>query len=304
MVKDFGKDYGIRPALFKNYPDMMSTVSKKAVFDVRVEPDSEFEKPYLTDDYNEQQQIHQLNFAVPYLPPASLGMSATNPTGTLPDKGNLLMDANVNPQPILLNQAGKGVGYLTMLGFNRRGLPWGIGDIKWFIVAPAKGIIVGNQYYINLYRVDASEARGTIEDNVFGVDSEGNRSNAIVKTEVGPSIDVQFEVQGGWNFYTVTLKDMLHPINLNIPWSGSRNIRTLVSTAEYPIDWETDLYINVGRYFSVRTEKDGLNLATVTCTLEDAAGHSLQLVISGDTMLLSYDGPMTCIPFPENLSLP
>lgn len=206
MAKDFGRDYGIRPTLFKNYPDMMRTVSKKAVFDVRVEPDSEFEKPYLTDDYNTQQQIHQLNFAVPYLPAAMLGVDATNPMGALVEdiRGDQLLDAKGLIDGVkydfpvaLYNQE---VG-LWMDGYGRNGEPWKQSEIYWKILEPAHGRMFNRQTYV----ADDITATEDIIDNIQGIAPDGHFSNIVITTKP-PVYELRFYSGqcAGYSWYNYT----------------------------------------------------------------------------------------------------
>lgn len=198
--RDISKDYGMRSVLFENYAEMMSTVSKKAVFDVRPEPDSEFEQPYLADDYADQQQIHQANYH-PFLTSRDMGIRADNPTGSWGSgdrKGNAFLDAKalINGNLIdMPNTVSFGTEVLLYMdGYDWSGKPWNQDEIKWVVLGPVHGKVVGRKYIAT-----DEDATSDISDNIMGFvgGAGGEFSNIIIKTYAKFNVISDHVVDGG-----------------------------------------------------------------------------------------------------------
>lgn len=135
------KDYGIRPALFNDYTDMMSTMSKKAV--TKTEVDSEFEQPYMSDDYINQAQLHHKNNH-PFLSPRDMGIRADNPEDVVGDDDCGCQGAVLNAEPSSSTiLCGKELVF-WMAGNDGCGKVWNNSKIQW--VLTGVGSINGNTY--------------------------------------------------------------------------------------------------------------------------------------------------------------
>lgn len=253
------KDYGIRPGLHQDYQDMMKTLSKKAAFDRRPERDSEFEKPYLTDDYAEQQQLHDSNFH-PYLPPMGDALEVPEITAgarTSGCNGSVLRATTADGTDECPTN---GSVLLFMAGHDGNGNPWDQSQIMWKLVEPAKGQLVstglGTIYYAPGYTGEcqgwnsrAAEDSVGLYDNIIGIHPECGYSNVVVEIGCGetPITAVLTAASGasiewweGFSPFTVeissqTAQVIIDPLDTNCPvghadkecsWSGINHYGT------------------------------------------------------------------------------
>jgi len=135
-------DYGRKPyfgAKGEDYQDLMRKVPKKAIYDKKVERDSEFEKPYLNDNYPEMQQYYKSNYDLPYSP-TDFDMDLPiikDGRGEGACEGAVInVESTRGPFPTI--PCGSSI-QVYMAGHNGEGQPWGAADIVWWYQVGSTG---------------------------------------------------------------------------------------------------------------------------------------------------------------------